>query len=359
MKHNILKFKKIFLYPVFIFGLVSSFAIPIFAQDDDLMKELNKSQSTAKEEPIIGTFNSTRIINVHTNETVGKNVLEFRITHRFGAIEGGGHGLWGLDASSDIHIGFDYGITSDLMVGIGRSKINERYDGFVKYRLLKQTESKVPLSITLLANTTIDASKRAKFDVGPNEYDNYPNFSSRVNYLAQVIIARKFGKRFSALLSPTFLHRNYVGSYSYDYYIKEDQSNRDNPFSAQLNSNNVFAVGAGVKFRVSPLLSITADAAYPFSTYLYNKPSTTTPYFVPIGIGVELEVGGHIFSINATNSEAILPNQYLISSSTGFESWGSRLGFTIVRVFTPGKRIVKKNAEEKQSKPKGKVRERE
>lgn len=313
-----------------------------FSQDDDLMNELNKSQIEAKEEPVIGTFNSTRLINVHTNETVGKNVLELRVTHRFGALEGGAHSFAGLDASSDIHIGFDYGITSRLMVGIGRSKISERYDGFVKYRLLRQTETKIPISVTLFGNATIDAQKRAKFEVGNQTFDNYPNFPSRINYLASVIISRKFGKRFSAMLSPTLFYRNYIGSYSSDFYIKENGKSSLQTYSAVVNSNTLFALGGGVRYRISHMLTITADAAYPFSSYLNNKPKSATPYNIPIGVGVELEVGGHIFSINATNSEAILPNQYFIASATGWNNWGSRLGFTIVRVFTPGKRIVKK-----------------
>ncbi|MFM7589712.1 MAG: DUF5777 family beta-barrel protein, partial [Bacteroidota bacterium] len=43
------------------------------------------------------TFKSTRIINTHSIENVAAGVLDFRIMHRFGAINGGWYELWGLD----------------------------------------------------------------------------------------------------------------------------------------------------------------------------------------------------------------------------------------------------------------------
>ena len=53
-----------------------------------------------------------------------KNMLDFRISHRFGdiAVPSSGRTLFGLDNSTDIRIGFEYGITDQFMVGFGRSK---------------------------------------------------------------------------------------------------------------------------------------------------------------------------------------------------------------------------------------------
>jgi hypothetical protein len=71
------------------------------------------------------TFKSSRIINGHSPDVIEKKSLLMKIDHRFGDIAGGSGGvqnLFGLDNSSDIRIGFDYGITNKLNVGIGRSK---------------------------------------------------------------------------------------------------------------------------------------------------------------------------------------------------------------------------------------------
>src|ERR1700744_225562 len=43
------------------------------------------------------TFKSTRIINGHSIENVGKGVLDFRIAHRFGNLNEGAYNLYGLD----------------------------------------------------------------------------------------------------------------------------------------------------------------------------------------------------------------------------------------------------------------------
>lgn len=323
------------------------------AQDespDDLLNQLDEPAAT----PVRATFNSSRLINLQTNETAGRNVLEFNIVHRFGNVGGGGEQLWGLDNSSDIRIGFDYGITDRVMVGIGRSKQNQRIDGLVKARLLQQTHGKgSPLSLTLYANMAFDPAKNFKTTVGGETFELYPKASSRLSYVTQLIIARKFHPRFSFALLPTFMHRNYVGSYADDYYY-EAPTAAGQPGRYVVADNSSFALGMGARYRVSRTVTLTGDYMLPFSDYLnmqapFGSPPTGSAaptYYHPMGLGVELEVGGHVFQINASNSEAILVNNLLQRSPTTFDAGGWRLGFCIVRVFTPGHRIVKSKGEE-------------
>ena len=110
----------------FVFSL---FSIYTYAQDD-LLAALEAEDSLSAEPVIINSsWKSTYLINFHTSETEKKGVLDFRIAHRFGNIDGlngGGHTLYGLDQSSNIRFSFDYGLTDDLQVGIGRSKTEER-----------------------------------------------------------------------------------------------------------------------------------------------------------------------------------------------------------------------------------------
>ena len=47
------------------------------------------SESEKKSKPISRTFGSTRIINSHSTECIQKKTLDFRISHRFGDINGG------------------------------------------------------------------------------------------------------------------------------------------------------------------------------------------------------------------------------------------------------------------------------
>ena len=66
------------------------------------------------------TFKTTRLINFHTLETVGKRTLDFRISHRFGSVNSGSYNLWGLDGGATIRLGLEYSYDGRLMAGIGR-----------------------------------------------------------------------------------------------------------------------------------------------------------------------------------------------------------------------------------------------
>src|ERR1700740_2552894 len=101
-------FKKLLLAITLSFSVVSA-----FAQDDlDLLSLINDSVPH-KREKVYATFKTTKIINGQSVETVKKNSLDFRVTHRFSDIATGGsaHSLYGFDNSTDIRISFDYGVT--------------------------------------------------------------------------------------------------------------------------------------------------------------------------------------------------------------------------------------------------------
>ena len=58
-------------------------------------------------------------MNGHSVENQAAGVLDFRIHHRFGDLNGGAYEWFGLD-QANVKIGFDYGVLSWLMVGVGR-----------------------------------------------------------------------------------------------------------------------------------------------------------------------------------------------------------------------------------------------
>ena len=97
--------------------------------------------SSEKSRPISSTFSSTRIVNGHTVEMIPKGVGEFRISHRFGTIEEGFYDIFGLD-NAQIRLGYDYGISENIMVGFGRSSYNKTYDIFSIFSLTNATKSR-------------------------------------------------------------------------------------------------------------------------------------------------------------------------------------------------------------------------
>ncbi len=261
---------------------------------------------------IIASFKATRIVNAHSIETVRKGILDFRITHHFGDIGGnygGIHTLYGFDNAQDIRFGFEYGITDRFTAGFGRSKIAENLDFFLKYRLLRQTlDNKMPISVTLFADMAITPADNPAV---------YGDFSNRISYVYEALIARKFTNALTLQLMPLFLHRNYVAS-------PED-------------ANDLFSLGIGGRLKLSKRVSVLGDFYYNFSNYLTPE----NGFYLPLGVGVEIETGGHVFQLFFTNNAAIIENVYIANTRSSWGKGGFRLGFTISRDFAFNKKRKK------------------
>jgi hypothetical protein len=249
------------------------------------------------------TFKSTRIMNGHSNERMPPGQLDFRISHRFGTLNSGAYELWGLD-QANIHFSLEYGILKWLMIGIGRGTYEKTYDGFAKFTILKQSTGakEMPVSLSAFTSVAINSLKWPE----PEE-TNY--FSSRLSYVAQVLIARKFSPSFSFQLTPSYVHRNMV--------------------STELDPNDLFALGAGGRMKLSKRISFNAEY------FLLVNPTDymSQQIYNPLSIGFDIETGGHVFQIIMTNSVAMIEKGF-IGETTGTWAKGDiHLGFNISRVF--------------------------
>ena len=106
------------------------------------------------------TFKSSRVINGHSVEMRAPGVLEVLISHRFGRINGGINEFFGLD-DANIRIGLEFGVLKNLNLGIGRSSFEKQYDGFVKYRFLRQQHGlkQVPITAVFFTSMAINSSE--------------------------------------------------------------------------------------------------------------------------------------------------------------------------------------------------------
>lgn len=279
----------------------------LYAQDD-LLGELSKQDSLVSF-PVTATFKSTRIVNGHSVETMKKNHLDFRISHRFGRLNSGAYQLFGLDQAT-MRMGFEYGITDRFMVGVGRSTSQKVYDFFGKYKLLQQSTGarNMPVSITVFGGTGVATVNREL------------EFQDKVYYSAQVLIARKFGERFSFQLSPSYLHRNRPE-------ITGDEK-------------ILFAMGIGGRYKLSKRVSLNGEYFYTAR----EKNTVTAPYHDSMSFGVDIETGGHVFQLHFTNSLGMIEKQF-IGETTG--SWGKgdiHYGFNISRTFSFDKKSKKEAA---------------
>jgi Membrane bound beta barrel domain (DUF5777) len=306
----------------------------VFAQDD-MLSMLDNGNDKKTHERVLTTFKEAKIINAQTTETVRAGTWAFNITHRFGNIgvasNGGVHTLYGLDNVSDIRLGFDFGITKDLTVGFGRSKAAELLDGYVKYRILTQTtDNHVPFSLALYADMSYNPQSVSTFYSGvmPGDSTFKQNDLHRITYVAQLVLARRFGSRFSIELLPTYCHRNFVIG----------TINADNDAS---ETNDLLSLGGGFRFKFTKRIAFICDYFYTFSKYRTNN--TANPYYMPLAVGFEIETGGHVFHMTFTNATGIVENNFIPNTTDSWAKGGYKFGFNISRVFNyNGKKSVHK-----------------
>jgi hypothetical protein len=282
---------------IFIFVFLFS-GTKVLAQDLMDMLDDDNSETT---EYTYATFKATRLINGQSIELPPKGALNFVISHHFGRINSGAYEFFGLD-QANIRFGFEYAFTDWLALGLGRSSVNKVYDGSLKIKALRQSSGarNMPLTVTYFGNCAITSLKWQE-----PERTNY--FTSRMEYVHQLLIARKFGSRVSVQLMPTYVHRNMVETI-------DDQ-------------NDVMAIGAGGRIKITNRLAVTGE-------YYYLLPGQTADdYYNSLSLGIDLETGGHVFQIYLTNSQGLLEEQF-IPMTTGTWSEGDiHIGFNINRTF--------------------------
>ncbi len=273
----------------------------VFAQNDlmDLLDENTQTEINYT----TATFKSTRIMNGHSIEKMPPGQLAFRISHRFGTLNTGAYELWGLD-QANIHFGLEYGILKWLMIGVGRGTYEKTYDGFAKFTILRQSTGakEMPVSVSAFTSVAINSLKWSE-----PEQTNY--FSSRLSYVAQVLIARKFTPSFSFQLTPSYVHRNMV--------------------STELDPNDLFALGAGGRMKLSKRISFNAE----YFLLLNPKDYMSQQIYNPLSLGFDIETGGHVFQLILTNSVAMIEKGFIGETTGSWAKGDIHLGFNISRVF--------------------------
>lgn len=283
-----------------------SAGIQTISNAQDLLDMLGEDEPTT--EFTYATFKTTRIINGHSVENPADGVLLFMISHRFGKLNSGAYDFFGLDQAT-IRLGFEYGIGERLSVGIGRSSYQKAYDGFVKYKILRQSSGDRTMPLTMTWFSSMDLFSLKWQDT---ERKNY--FSSRLSFVHQLLLARKFSDKFSLQVSPTFIHKNLV--------------------LTEADDNDTFAMGVGGRLKLTQRVSVNAE-------YFYLMPGSVADNFVnPLSIGFDIETGGHVFQLHFTNTQPMFERGFITETRGKWTNGDIYFGFNLSRVFT-----IKKPAE--------------
>jgi hypothetical protein len=293
-----------FVYALVVGALLAGTPLSLAAQQD-LFAEMDSASEGQR--PVLGTFKGVRIINQHSIEVTRGGTLEFVVQHRFGSVRTP-NSVWGLDEVGNTRLGFEYGLTDRWMVGVGRSTYQDLMDVFAKCRVLRQTQDdQVPVSVTVHGqwNFTTD------YVFGPVENNTVGN---RSRFSVDLLIARRMNSRLSVQVSATGLY----------FPLK--------PLGGA--KNFVLGSAASGRYKVSKRVALTAEVALPVTSYL----RASAVDYPAIGVGVDIETGGHVFQLQLTNALGVVPSQYQAYNTERFDTGGFRLGFNLHRSFGVGKR---------------------
>jgi hypothetical protein len=271
-----------------------------YCQTDVNLDDLVESDAKPTKVFANNAFKSSRVINSHSMEMIGKGVLDVRILHRFGTVENGIRDLFGLDAAS-MRMGFDYGIGRNLSIGFGRSTFKKELDGFVKYRLLHQhTGLKAsPISVIYVGGITCVTAPYS----GPPAGNTFGN---KFGYYHTIILGRKFSSALSAQLAPTFVHTNLV--------------------DLNTSANDQVAIGIGARYKVTKRVALMLDT-HPI---VYGQNTNRTP----LSLGVDIETGGHVFQMHLSNATGMNERAFVTETFGDWSKIQFRFGFNLSRVFT-------------------------
>ncbi len=295
-----------------IFALILGLGFGVVTMAQDAPAE--ETKTAAKPKYARATFNSTRIINMHSVEIIAPGSMQFMISHHFSPLwpEGGSNqdnlaGLLGLNSGlAYTYLSFDYSPKAWMNLGLAAAGRN-RYEGWARFRLLRQQTGpkNIPVTVGWVSLFNANAASDKSVSLTWNKY----------SFMHQLQIARKFSDKLSLQLMPTMIYFNEI------------------PYGIN-NSNAVWSLGLGGKYKIHANKNITFEYARQFNMYenLIDKNGNIVNYKPDLlSLGMEFNTGGHLFQFfvgNTTNSSNI---DQLARNNTNlkFRNWS--FGFTINR----------------------------
>ncbi len=281
-------------------------ATQLIAQDSTQAK----APVVKKKSYVKNTFDGNHIIDNQTVMVPIKGTFEFDIQHRFGTIENGWKDLGGLFASANMMLGFSYVPVQDLQVGFGATNDRMQTVGTLKYALLKQTkDNKMPISVTLFANTVMDT--RAKNSSLP-----IVNFQDRISYFSQLIIARKISDKLSLQVAPSLSYYNNVEAFYTAANVVQPKTH-----------NEHLAISVAGRYKITEGMSIIANYDQPLTQHPMNNPNPN------LSIGLDMKTSGHDFQVFLGNYGYLLPQTNNVFNHNDFTKSQFAIGFNISRLW--------------------------
>ncbi len=241
------------------------------------------------------TFKATRITFGHSVETRKKGILEISAANRFWDGPAPRSQSFFADRLST-RFALEYAISDRLSTGLGGTTWDGIFDGFLKYRLIRQSVDRqgAPVSITLFQN----ASYYNKGEIDPTIADA---FADRLSFTTQALIASKLNRNFSLQLAPSYVHKGL------SYYGQADR--------------NHFALGMGGRYKLGQHLSFVSEY------YWLINPTENPKTYGPFAIGVNWELGDVMLQFMLTNAVSMVEEAFITGSRNNFNFRSPNLNF--------------------------------
>ncbi len=274
--------------------LFLSMAISSLAQAQDLLDILEKEGSDTPKYTT-ATFKFSRISFGHSVETRKNGTLDVFVATRFWNTPADRSQSFFAERLSS-RIALEYGISDRLLIGFGGTTFDGRFDGFLKYKLLRQREDEqgAGFSMSLLQNASYFSEGLAS-----NGFD--ATASNRTSFTTQLLIAKKFSRRLSLQLAPTFVHRGLV------YQESDAQSH--------------FALGVGGRFRLGSHVFLVSEY------YYVANPIESVDTFGPFSIGVNWELSDVMLQFMVTNAVSMVEDAFITDTRNNFNFKAPNLNF--------------------------------
>ena len=284
---------------IFLFYFIGSNVV--FAQEE---KSLMLQLKADKIDRPVAIFKSSRLILGQSTVQLSERELQFRVSHLFGRISDGLDELYGLDQMYNVDISFEYGISNSMQVGLARSNdFDKTLQLSGKYAILKQSSLEKP---------KISLSFFGSMYVKTKDYEMERNFGDRLDYLSQIILARKFSNQFSAQIAP---------SYTYVSRVSESE-----------HPHSIVAINLGTSMAITKSTNFNLE-------YVYTVPSFNSDLYDfkrnALSLGFDIETGGHVFQVFVTNSTRVQPGRFTQQfNNDNFFKGHLHIGFSIMRSFS-------------------------
>jgi hypothetical protein len=250
------------------------------------------------------TFPSPRNLNLPTPEPLARGEFYYSILHTFGEVREGAGTFWGIDQGANVRFSMEYGITDRASVVLARSSMDRVYEMGARVRLLGQrVDGSPPVSVGLQVSGGI-------MTLSEDILGETASLMDRTHISTAVPVS--WGRDGVSLLVVP-MHASFSRTFAFQRV-------------ENLADLSHFGVGFGVRLKRGPMVSLTGQL---LPTYGTESGDVRTA----LGVGMDLETGGHVFQIFFTNTQA-LNDAYLLAAPVGSVGDGAvRFGFNVNRSF--------------------------